>query len=241
MKPDARALLAEADEALMAAQEHARELGRRERELGIEADALSREVTAEQYQAGLERRAPVGVEERRARIAALRQEAQDVAQVMTGAKQAVVDAVNERARVLYFGFPEFAAERDAEEERLLARRAELEAAVAKQVADEEAQRAAWDELLRAVPMTREGVTFVARERIGVQTTAAGHGGPMLHPAFRPDVAADRLLVGYDLDPDWPKWLKDVYANTVVTEEDLAQADIRMARGPATFDSDWSAA
>jgi hypothetical protein len=228
--PDAAALLAEADENVTARRKHLADLRMRGRDIATEHGTLADAVKAEQFTAGREGRDADGITEQRERMAVLEQEAVDLARTVEGAEQGLRDAEQARSRVLFERFPDFAARLDEAEQALLQRRAEIEAQVAQQQEAEDRHRATWTELLRAVPLTPDGVSFLPKESIGTQHSAGNAPEPLLHPYARPDDPNDRLLVGYQLDRDWPGWLQDTWRNTIAPAEDATP----MRQTPAGF-------
>jgi hypothetical protein len=227
---DAAALLAEADENVTARRKYLAELRMRGRDISTEHGSLAEAIRAEQYTAGREGRDAEGITEQREQMATLEREAVDLARTVEGAEQGLRDAEQARSRVLFERYPAFAARLDEAEEGLLERRAEIEAMVAQQQEAEAQHRATWTELLRAVPLTQDGVSFLPKETIGTQHSAGNAPEPLLHPYARPDDPNDRLLVGYQLDRDWPAWLQDTWRNTIAPATDEAP----MWQTPAGF-------
>jgi hypothetical protein len=228
--PDAVALLAEADDNVTARRTYLATLRMRGRDIASEHGTLADAIKSEQFTAGRDGRDAEGITEQRERMAVLEQEAIDLTRTVEGAEQGLRDAESARTRVLFEHFPDFAARLDDAEPALLERRAEIEAQVATLVADEDRHRATWTELLRAVPMTKDGVSFLPKEAIGMQFSSGSSPALLLHPYARPNDPGDKLLIGFQRDPSWPEWLQDTWRRTIQPATD----DTPMWQTPAGF-------
>ncbi|MDX6591611.1 MAG: hypothetical protein QOJ13_807 [Gaiellales bacterium] len=233
-EPDAFGLLAEAEASTAEKRKRLAELRHRERDVTTELSALANAIREEHYDAGRAGRDPEEIAERRERMARLEQEMLDLVVLIDGATQGVKDAVHARSRILCERFPEFALRLEENEPSLIERRENLEGEVAKLEAAEQAHRAAWDEILRAVPVTPNGVSFLPREAIHVTySNDRDRPKPLLHPAFRPDDPNDRLTDGLELNSGWPEWLQDTWKRTVHSAEEIRDQSEGIVRGTQT--------